>query len=371
MSGGWVKEHRSVWSHPLFEGHEFSPREAWLWLIKEAAIEPKTVRVAGRMVELQRGELTHSIRFLAEKWQWSKSRVDRFLAVLRDEGMIKIRDSSGTARGTAQSVITVCNYEEYQSREAVSGTAHDAEAGQQRDSSGTKNKNLRTQEGRIEDTPLPPKGGERAPASPKARKGPQRYSPDFERFYATYPDRPHQSPGEAWKVWQTLSPAERQAAQMGAEDYAAEVRRERTEPRYVKHCHRWLKGEGYRRFVKFTDEDFADARADQPAERRGVDPAEQRHAPAPAPERPGDVGDLFREGGGVCEGEGPGGDPRREAAGGCRSDPGVAVVAEGDRRRSEPAVCAARGGAHAARRAALVGGHAGEDAGRVHSRWVH
>lgn len=165
MSGGWVKEHRSVWHHPLFEGYEYSPREAWLWLIQEAAHEPTQKRVGQDIITLSRGQLTVSVRYLAERWKWSKSRVSRFL------GVLKKRDMIGTEGGTAQSIITICNYSDYQSREEPIGTPRDAQPGQLRDSCGTKDKNSRTQE--INNTPLtPPAGGADADTGfPKVREG--------------------------------------------------------------------------------------------------------------------------------------------------------------------------------------------------------
>jgi hypothetical protein len=55
--------------------------------------------------------------------------------------MVNTRCSKiGTASGTAQNVITICNYDKYQYRDQPSGTASGTRAGQQRDSSGT-NKN--------------------------------------------------------------------------------------------------------------------------------------------------------------------------------------------------------------------------------------
>src|SRR3546814_6958127 len=69
-------------------------------------------------VELARGELCFAQRFLAEKWGWSKSRVDRFLKALAEEGMIETRSKIGAtanhAAGQGQSIITICNYDKYQ-----------------------------------------------------------------------------------------------------------------------------------------------------------------------------------------------------------------------------------------------------------------
>lgn len=117
MSEGWICLHRGWRDNPLFKG-EFSRADAWVWMIEAACWKPARTRIKGETVELQRGELSFSQRFLAEKWGWTKSRVDRFIADLRSENMIKTRSkngaSAGQQAGQGQSIITICNYAKYQ-----------------------------------------------------------------------------------------------------------------------------------------------------------------------------------------------------------------------------------------------------------------
>lgn len=96
---GYVAMDREWQDHELFAGDEFSRRDAWAWLIAHAAWKPTKARIKGSSVELQRGDLSFSVRFLADKWGWSKSRVDRFLSALRSEGMIETRSKIGTLAG--------------------------------------------------------------------------------------------------------------------------------------------------------------------------------------------------------------------------------------------------------------------------------
>ena len=79
-----------------------------LWLVSEAAWKERTRRIVGRPIELQRGQLVASLRFIASKWRWSEPRVRRFLAVLISEGMIDAKTDTGVT------VITICKYDEYQ-----------------------------------------------------------------------------------------------------------------------------------------------------------------------------------------------------------------------------------------------------------------
>jgi hypothetical protein len=149
---GYIAMARRWQEHDLFEGDEFSRRDAWAWLIANAAWKDGRARVKGAVVELRRGELCYSQRFLAQKWGWSKSRVDRFLALLRDEGMIAARSKIGAEAnhpaGHGQSILSICNYDKYQAasqgqrgnNEPPSG----ATAGQQRgkEEEGKEGKNI-------------------------------------------------------------------------------------------------------------------------------------------------------------------------------------------------------------------------------------
>jgi hypothetical protein len=61
---------RNWQDHDLFAGDEFSRRDAWAWLIANAAWKPTKTRIKGTSITLERGEMCFSVRFLAEKWGW-------------------------------------------------------------------------------------------------------------------------------------------------------------------------------------------------------------------------------------------------------------------------------------------------------------
>lgn len=100
--------HRGIFSHPLFEGEPYSRRDAWTWLLAQAAWKPTRTRVCGKVIELERGQLSFSERFLAEKWKWHKSSVHRFLACLETEAMLNQKTNHGV------NLLTICNYDAYQ-----------------------------------------------------------------------------------------------------------------------------------------------------------------------------------------------------------------------------------------------------------------
>lgn len=133
---GTVNIARTLFQDEAFKDQPFTEREAFMWMVMEASWKDRTKRVGTIVVDLKRGQLAASIRFMAEAWQWEKSTVDRFLKRLEKRDMI------GTASGTGVNVITICKYAEYQGGEAESGTAKN----EKRDSSGTAAGQTRTPE---------------------------------------------------------------------------------------------------------------------------------------------------------------------------------------------------------------------------------
>jgi hypothetical protein len=86
-------------------------------MVSEAAYADRKVDIEGRMVTLKRGQFSHSLTFIAEAWGWSKSSVVRYFARLKTETMI------GTESGTGRTIVTICNYEKYQSDDVETGTS--------------------------------------------------------------------------------------------------------------------------------------------------------------------------------------------------------------------------------------------------------
>lgn len=86
MDQGYTRHYRKMWSNPLFEekGKHFSRLEAGMDIINRLA--------AGIDRDgLKRGEFEASTRFLAKRWNWSKSKVERFMSDLQagDDPVIK------------------------------------------------------------------------------------------------------------------------------------------------------------------------------------------------------------------------------------------------------------------------------------------
>jgi len=114
MTKGYVLIHRKIFDMPEFKNKEFSEREAWIYLICEASHSNYSKDLNGKLVELKRGELSISIRFLAQRFRWSKSKVERFLKMLEDNKMIKRDTLLGHLSGQQTGHLTICAYDTYQ-----------------------------------------------------------------------------------------------------------------------------------------------------------------------------------------------------------------------------------------------------------------
>lgn len=143
---GFVAMDRDALDHPVIgEAERF---RAWFWLVSNAAWKPTKARISGKIVTLERGQFSFSVRFMAQSWGWSKSRVDRFINELRHEGMIATRSKTGTVAGQqagqGQLVITICNYDKYQDPLTRKRDSHGSDSGtklgQQRDKEEQGNK---------------------------------------------------------------------------------------------------------------------------------------------------------------------------------------------------------------------------------------
>lgn len=189
MSSGVFAVSRDIFEHRFFAGEPFTEREAWVWLIREAAWKARRVRVKDGMVSLKRGQLATSVRFMADRWQWHRSSVDRFLKRLKTETMISISVETG------QSVITICNYDTYQRVSLPSETAGETPAettarrprDKQEDSKGIEDKKKKNSAPSASAPVTVPNQPQSAEKKPDRVDGPDWRGSAEERFYSDLP----------------------------------------------------------------------------------------------------------------------------------------------------------------------------------------
>lgn len=113
MTDRWIRVSVETFEHELLGKGPFDRRSAWLWLVAHAKWKDTRVNHKGRPLELKRGQLLAGRAFLAEAWGWGEKQVRIFMELLQSENMIK----KGQSSGHYANVITICNYDKYQTAE--------------------------------------------------------------------------------------------------------------------------------------------------------------------------------------------------------------------------------------------------------------
>ena len=111
---GTLRISRELVDHPALEDGPFDKRSAWLWLLSAAAWGDYRKTVNGVALVLRRGDLAVSEQYLAQRWQWDRSRVRRFLDKLSAEQMIERRTVFGDSRNSAITVVRISNFDHWQ-----------------------------------------------------------------------------------------------------------------------------------------------------------------------------------------------------------------------------------------------------------------
>ena len=118
-SKGWIRLHRQLQDCWLWNDEPYSKGQAWVDLLLSANHDDKKIYVNGQLKIIRRGQMLTSIYKLADRWQWSRSKVRRFLNILEIDKMITLEcNKGGTSNGTT---LTIVKYADYQ----YSGTTDD------------------------------------------------------------------------------------------------------------------------------------------------------------------------------------------------------------------------------------------------------
>lgn len=127
VAGNWIAVSRDMRDHPVVGMGQpvppadpargsYSRYEAWQDLIMEAQYRPFEIRNKGKVITLQRGQLMAARAWLARRWNWTEKTVRGFISRLESEIMAKSESvqSKGQRTGHYSNVLTICNYDIYQ-----------------------------------------------------------------------------------------------------------------------------------------------------------------------------------------------------------------------------------------------------------------
>ena len=113
---GTVNIARDLFDHGMFKPEVFTEREAWIWLIMQARWKSGAYRAGDFVVNLDRGQLAASVRFMAQAWGWTPAKVQRYQKRLINLEMISSKTDTGVT------VTTICNYDKFQTLQQTPDT---------------------------------------------------------------------------------------------------------------------------------------------------------------------------------------------------------------------------------------------------------
>ena len=105
---GYIKVYRDIREHWIWQERPYDRARAWIDLIMMANHEPRTIMFDGAPMTIERGQHMTSLSALAERWGWTRSKVKRFLDILKAEHMCN------TKRNRRGTLITIIKYGFYQ-----------------------------------------------------------------------------------------------------------------------------------------------------------------------------------------------------------------------------------------------------------------
>lgn len=109
---GWIRLYRQIKNHWIWKDKEpFDKRSAWIDLLLMVNHSNKKITFEDDFITIERGQTLTSIKKLSERWMWSRHKVSDYVNRLEQDGMIvQIRD-------TRKILISIVNYDKYQTVE--------------------------------------------------------------------------------------------------------------------------------------------------------------------------------------------------------------------------------------------------------------
>ena len=115
---GWIKLHRSIQDHFIYDFSEPDKAMAWIDILLSASYQESKVKIKSTLFTVSKGQWLVSQVTLQKRWRLSQNKVKRLLKLLESDGMIKLNTNDLT------SVITICNDNDYQNDERPDEQAH-------------------------------------------------------------------------------------------------------------------------------------------------------------------------------------------------------------------------------------------------------
>ena len=108
---GYILLHRCIQDNEwLCEEHKLSRFEIWVDMLFLARWQdsPRTFKIRGNKVVVNRGEIAESTETLSERWHWSRPSVIKIINEFEEQGMVTVE------RSKIVNKILIVNYDKYQ-----------------------------------------------------------------------------------------------------------------------------------------------------------------------------------------------------------------------------------------------------------------
>jgi DNA replication protein DnaD len=110
---GYIKLHREISDHWLWDEKPFSKGQAWIDILLMANHDTKKFTLGNELIEVERGSCITSELKLMDRWGWSKTKVRDFLELLQKDKMLAKKSDK------KKTTLTVCNYCVWQDSETT------------------------------------------------------------------------------------------------------------------------------------------------------------------------------------------------------------------------------------------------------------
>lgn len=105
---GYIRLHRCIRDNGIVWEERASRLQAWLDLLMLANFEDKTWVNGYQNVDIKRGCFVSSFPRLGQRWGWDKRTVKRFLELLQNENMVKLKVNN---HGITVNIVNYCKYQ--------------------------------------------------------------------------------------------------------------------------------------------------------------------------------------------------------------------------------------------------------------------
>jgi hypothetical protein len=104
----------------MWDKKPFGRARAWIDMLMLTNYKDGQIRVRGIPIEVKRGQLGWSIKRLSHRWGWSEGKVKRFFKELESDNQIEVQNGEQNIK--LSSLITIINYDKYQTNEEENDT---------------------------------------------------------------------------------------------------------------------------------------------------------------------------------------------------------------------------------------------------------